>query len=131
MNGVSCVNSASLHPLQALGKNEQALVGHLDDFVHHRQGADGVKIGGLGGIDAGFPLRHHHNGLVFAQRIDQLNRALPAHGQGQHGVREKHRIPHRQDGQNPAALLSSFGFVLRSVRVFSAIFHLECLVLKF
>ena len=90
------------HPLQAFGKNKQALVGHLDDFVDDGEGSDGVEIAGLRGIDASFALRHHHDGLVFAQRINELNRALPTHGQGQHGMGEQHRIPHRQDRQNPS-----------------------------
>ncbi len=55
------------HPLQAFRKNEQALVGHLYDFVNDRQGTNGVQVAGLWGVDASFPLRHHYDGLVFAQ----------------------------------------------------------------
>ena len=76
------------HPLQAFGENKQALVGHFYDFVHDRQGPDGVQIGRLRRVDASFALRHHYNRLVLAQRIDQLDRAFPAHGQGQNGVRK-------------------------------------------
>ncbi len=93
------------YPLQAFGKHEQALVGHLDHFVDDGQGSDGVEIAGLRGIDASFALRHHDNGLVLAQGVNQLNRAFPAYGQGQHGMGEQHRIPHRQDRQYPSLLL--------------------------
>ena len=55
------------HPLQAFGKNKQALVGHLYDFVDDGKRSHRIEIAGLGGIDAGFALRHHHDGLVFAQ----------------------------------------------------------------
>ena len=37
-----------LHPFQTFGKNKQALVGHAHHFVHHRQAADGKKVGRLG-----------------------------------------------------------------------------------
>ena len=105
------------HPLQAFGKNEQALVGHLYYFVNDGKRSDRIEIAGLGGIDAGFALRHHHDGLVFAQRINELNRTLPAHRQGQHGVGEKNRIPHRQDGQNPGFFFFWLGSAL-SARFF-------------
>ena len=105
------------HPLQAFGKNEQALVGHLYYFVDDGQGPDRVQIAGLGGIDAGFALRHHDDGLVLAQGVNELNRALPTYGQGQHGMREKYRIPHRQDGQNPGFFFFWLGTAL-SARLF-------------
>ena len=105
------------HPLQAFGKNEQALVGHLDDFVDDGEGSDGIEIAGLRGIDASFALRHHHDGLVFAQGVDELDRALPTHGQGQHGMGEKYRIPHRQDRQNPSFFFFWLGSAL-SARFF-------------
>ena len=100
--------------------------------MHDRQGADRIEVAGLRGIDAGFALRHHDDGLVFAQGINELNRALPAHSQGQHGMGEKYRIPHRQDGQNPRFFFFCC-LVLRSGRVFSFLpfFYLECPVLKF
>ncbi len=55
------------HPLQAFGKNEQALVGHLYYFVDDGKRSHRIEIAGLRGIDAGFALRHHHDGLVLAQ----------------------------------------------------------------
>ena len=93
MKGVKLGELGESHPLQAFGKDEQALVGHLDDFVDDRQSSHRVEVAGLGSIDAGFALRHHHDGLVLAQRINQLDRALPAYGQGQHGVRETTPYP--------------------------------------
>ncbi len=61
------------HALQALGKNKEALVGHLDDFVDDRQRPYRIQVGGLRRIDARLALRHHHDGLVVAERVDQLN----------------------------------------------------------
>src|ERR1700683_371164 len=58
---------AEAHALQAFGKYEEALVGHLDDFVDYGGRADGVKIAGWWAIDAGFALRHHYDGLVFTE----------------------------------------------------------------
>jgi hypothetical protein len=48
-------------------------------------------------IDAGFALRHNNDGFVFSQRVNQLDRTFPAHGQGQHRMGEQNRIAHRQD----------------------------------
>ena len=90
---------AKLHPLQALGKNEQTLVGHLHNFVHRGQRAHAEKIGRGGGVNASLALRDDNNGLVFTQRIDQLNRAFPANGKRQHGMRKQHRVTHRQHRQ--------------------------------
>src|SRR5208282_3830209 len=50
------------HALQAFGKYEEALIGHLDDFVHHRQGSDGVEVAWLWRVDACLALRYHHDG---------------------------------------------------------------------
>ena len=99
MNGASWVYSSSAHALQPLGKDKQALVGHLDDFVHHRQRADHVQIGRLRRIHPRLALRHHDNRLVFAQRIDQLNRTFAAYRKWQHSMREQNRIPYRQHRQ--------------------------------
>ncbi len=88
-----------LDPLQTFGENEQALVGHAHNFVHHRQGPDGEQVRRLRRIDPRLALGHHHNGLVFAQGIDQLDRALPAYGKRQHGVRKQHRVAHGQQRQ--------------------------------
>ncbi len=88
-----------LHALQALGEDEQALVGHAHHFVHHRQAADGEQVGGLGSVDARLALRHHNDGLVLTQRINQLNRAFAADGQRQHRVREQNGVAHGQNRQ--------------------------------
>ncbi len=64
------------NPLQPLGKNEQALVRHLDHFVNHRQRPHRIEVRGLGRIHTRFPLRYHHDGLVLAQGVNQLDRAL-------------------------------------------------------
>ena len=63
--------------------------------------AYGVKIAGLRAIDAGFALRDHYDGLVFAERIDQLDGTFAAYGKGQDGVREQNGIAHRKHGQSP------------------------------
>ena len=53
---------------------------------------DGIKIAGLGIVDARLALRHYYDGFVFSQRVDQLNGTLPAHGKGQDGVRKKYGV---------------------------------------
>ena len=96
MNGVNCVYSVTLHALQAFGKDEQALVGHAHDFVHHRQASHREQVGRLRRIHPRFALRHHDDGLVLAQGVDQLHRTFPAHGQRQHRMGKQHRVAHRQ-----------------------------------
>ena len=87
---------AQPYPFQAFGKHEQALVGHLHHLMHHRRSAHQIQIAGLRVVDARLALRHHHNGLVFSERVDQLHRTLPAHRQRQHGVGEQNRVPDRK-----------------------------------
>ena len=111
MNGVSWVNSVQLYALQALGEDKQALVGHVHNFVHHGQRADGVQIGGLRRIHPRLALGDDHDGFVLAQRLNQLDRAFPAYGQGQNSVREEHRIAHGQDGKGPVPLDFVRGFL--------------------
>ena len=100
-----------LDSLQTFGKHKQALVGHLDDLVDHRRGSNGVKIAGLRRVDARLALGHHNDGLVFPQRINQLNGTFPAHGQGQNSVREQHRVPYREHRKG---LLIVYFLILRS-----------------
>ena len=89
------------HPLQSFRKNKQTLVGHLDHFVHHRQRSDGVQIGRLRRVHPRLALCHHYDGLVVAQRVDQLDRTFSSHRQRQHRVREQDRVAHRQNRQRP------------------------------
>jgi hypothetical protein len=63
--------------------------------------AHGVKITGLGAIDAGFALGHDHDGLVFSERIDELDGTFAAYGKRQDGVREQDGIAHRKHRQSP------------------------------
>ena len=75
-----------LHTLQSFRKNEQALIGHLDNFVHYRQSSDGVQIGWLRRVHARLALRYDDDGLVFAQRVNELNRTVPPDSQGKYSV---------------------------------------------
>ena len=102
MNGSIVAEFAQPDALRALGEDEEALVGHLDDFVHRRQGADGVQVAGLRGVHARVALRDHHDGLLLSQRLNELDGAFPADGQGQHGVGKQHRVANRQNGQDPS-----------------------------
>jgi hypothetical protein len=63
--------------------------------------ADSVEVAGLRAIDTRFTLGHDYNGLIFSQRINQLDRTLPAHSEGQDGVREQNSVAHRKHGQGP------------------------------
>ncbi len=89
---------SQLDPLRALGKDKQALVGHFYDFVYRRQGADGIQVAGLRTVHAFVALGDDDNGLQLSQRLNELDRALPADGKGQYGVGKQHRATHRQDG---------------------------------
>ena len=93
---------SQLDPLGALGKDEEALVGHFDDFVHRRQGADGIQVAGLRTVHAFVALRDDHDGLLLSQGLNELNRALPADGQRQHGMGKQDRAANGQNGQDPA-----------------------------
>ena len=91
--------------LQAFGKNEEALVGHLDDFVHDGEGPNGVKIGGLRRVDARLALRDNDDGLVVAEGVDQLHGTFPAHGQRQHGMGEEYGVAHGKNRQRALSRL--------------------------
>ena len=92
---------AETHPFQTFGKHKQALVGHLDDFMHHGGSTDRIKVAGLGVVDARLALRHNDNGLILSERIDKLDGTFPPHSEGQDGVRKQNGIPHRKHGQGP------------------------------
>ena len=87
-----------LDPFRSLGKDKQALVGHFDDFVHRRHGPHGIQVAGLRTVHAFVALRDHHDGLHISQRLNELNRALATHGQGQNGMREQNRAADREYG---------------------------------
>ena len=89
------------HALQSFRKNKQALIRHLDDFVHHRQRSDGIEIGRLRRVHPRLALRHHHDGLVVTERVNQLHRAFPPDRQRKHSMGKEHRVAHRQNGQRP------------------------------
>ena len=84
-------------PLHAFGKHKTALVGHAHDLVHRGQRAHRVHVVGLGRVQARIELRRHNNGPLLAQRLDQLDGAFPAHGQGKNGMGKQNRIPDRQN----------------------------------
>jgi hypothetical protein len=79
---------AETNPFQAFRENEETLVGHLDDFVYDRRGSNRIQIARLRGVDTSFALRDYDDGLVFTERVDELNRTLPPDGQRQYGVGE-------------------------------------------
>jgi hypothetical protein len=58
-------------------------------------GAHVEQVRGLWIINAGFTLRYDYDGLVFAQRVDELDGTLPAHRQGENRMREKDGVPYR------------------------------------
>ncbi len=92
---------AEAHALVAFGEDEEALVRHLDDFVDGRAGADVVEVGGLRGVQAGVALGDDENGLLFAQRLDELDGAFAADGEGQHGMGKQHGVAHRENRRGP------------------------------
>src|ERR1700689_5484242 len=63
--------------------------------------AQRIQIAGLRVVDARLALRHNNNGLIFSERINQLDGTLPPHGKRQDGVREQNGIPHRKHGHSP------------------------------
>ncbi len=90
---------AQADALGAFGEDEEALVGHLDDLMHGRAGADGVQVGAGGRVLAGVALGDDQDGLAFAKGLNELDGALAADGQGQNGVGKEDRIAHREDGK--------------------------------
>ncbi len=99
MNGSICENIAELHALRAFGKDEEALVRHLDDLMDGRQGAVGVQIAGLRRVHARIALGDDDDGLLVAERLDQLDGTFAAHSQRQHGMGKQNGIAngkHRQ-----------------------------------
>ena len=59
------------------------------------------RSAGLGESRRGIDLGGHDDGPLFAQRLDQLDGALPANGKRQNGMRKQNGIADRQNG-NPA-----------------------------
>src|ERR1700728_2406854 len=102
---------AQPHPLQTLGKNEQALVGHFDHLMHHRRSSHRIEIAGLWRVDPRLALGHDNDGLVFPERIDKLNGTFPTHGQRQNRVREQYGVPYREYRKS---LLFVYFLILRS-----------------
>ena len=100
------------HPLNAFGEDETALVGHAHDLVHGSQRSHRVHVGWFWRVQTRVLLSYHHDGTFLAQRLDQLDRTLPAYGQGQHRVRKENRIPNRQDS-DPAQ--NGGAFIIRAV----------------
>ncbi len=89
------------HALHAFGEDKPALVGHAHNLVHRGQRSHRVQIGRLGRVQARIQLRRNHDRPLLAQRLDQLDGALPAHRQRQHRVGKQNSVPDRQD-RNPA-----------------------------
>jgi hypothetical protein len=90
---------AQAHALGAFGEDEEALVGHLDDLMDGRAGAYGVEIGAGGGVLAGIALGDDQDGLALPERLDELDGAFAADGQGQDGVGKEDRISNRENGE--------------------------------
>src|SRR5215475_4688101 len=82
-----------LRPGKTFSKDKQALVGHFDDLVNSRQGADAEKIRRLGRVNARLALSHHQDGLFLAKGINKLNRTLAPHRQRQYRMRKQDRVP--------------------------------------
>ena len=89
--------------IDALGKDKAALVGHANNFMHRSQGSDSVQIVGFRRIQSRVQLRRYDDGALFAQRLDQLDGAFAAHGQGQNGMGKENGIAHGQDGNSAHA----------------------------
>jgi hypothetical protein len=83
---------------QTLRENEQALVRHANDLVNERQRADLIEVFRARSVGARIALGGNGDDLLFAERLDQLNRTLPANRQGQHGVGKQHSVTQRKNG---------------------------------
>ncbi len=84
----------------ALRKDEAALVGHAHHLVNRGQGSHRVQVSGLGGVEPGVQLGRNYNGSFISQRLDELNGAFAAHGQGQNGVGKQDGVPNGKDGDS-------------------------------
>ena len=65
--------------------------------MHGRAGADVVQVGRLRRILPRIPLRDHQDRLLFAERLDELDGALPPDRERKNCVGKKHRVPHWQN----------------------------------
>jgi hypothetical protein len=63
--------------------------------------ADGIKVAGLGVVDARFALRDDDDSLILSERINKLDGTLSPDRERQDGVGEKNGIPHWKHGQSP------------------------------
>src|ERR1700722_8286783 len=98
--------------------------------MDHGRGANGIKIAGLGVVDARFALCDNDNSFILAERIDKLNGAFPPYGKRQGGVREQNRIPHREHGQGPYVIYFSMLSKWLGKRLVAHWALLECNSLK-
>ena len=113
MNGVIWVKFAKFDALVALGEDEEALVRHLDHFVDGGAGADVVQVGGLRHVLAGVALGDDQDGLLLAERLDELDGALAADSERQYRVGEEDGVAHGQDRDGPASSGHVFWLALR------------------
>jgi len=60
-----------------------------------------MKVAGLRSVKARIDLSGNNDGPFLAQRLDELDRALAAHGKGKNGVGKENRVAHGKD-RNPA-----------------------------
>ena len=56
---------AQADALVALGKDEEALIGHLHDLVYGRARSHRMQVGPGWRVQTGIALRHHEDGLLF------------------------------------------------------------------
>ena len=99
MNGVSCVYSVTFTRSRPSAKTNRLWFGMRTTLCTTARLPTANRSVGCGIVHPRLALRHHHDGLVVAQRIDQLHRAFAPDGQGQHRMRKQNRIANRQHGE--------------------------------
>ena len=110
MKGASCAKSASRTRSRPSANTNRLWLGILTTLCTTASVPMAYRSVGCG-KSTRLALRHHHDGLVFAQRVNQLHGTFPPHGQRQHRMGKQHRVPHRQNRQRALG-----GFVRSEVR---------------
>ncbi len=128
--GLDLGELAQAHALLALGKDEEALVGHFDDFVDGRAGADVVQVGASG--VSWRASRWATTRMVFSSPSDwmswmELSRPTV---RGRTACGKQHRIAHRENRDGAAAGFESDdfgGFCCGGLDdAYEIVWHVEC-----
>jgi len=100
--GLGLEELVEANPDPTLHENAQRVVGRAEHARDRPHDADAVQVVGARLLVGRVLGRDHHDQPVGAQRVvDECDRPRLSHRQRNHGLREGHRLPERQDGEHP------------------------------